>query len=106
MKLKPITIKDGNFIIVQHSRGNSPLEMRVRDKLRMNVTYGYDLESIKRGFDNDLKAFKRHNHIVAEHAYRLLQTDQKLELFHYTPQGDQDRKIFTITQKDDQDGTR
>jgi len=100
MKIKPIIIKDGNFIIEQYSRGSSPIEMRVRIKLREHVTYGYDLDSVKRGFDSDIKAMKRTNHITPEHAFRLLKNGQRLELFHYSPQGDQDKKILTVTLKD------
>ena len=70
--------------------------MKARDRLRWAAMGSKSLVQIRESYANLVNHAARLNQFEIRHMYRLVESPDKLELWHYTPEGTPKRIILIV----------
>lgn len=73
------------------------METSVRASIRTAVQYSEDFMGARNYVQTDIKNMTRHNHVVPEYAYRILEVNHKcFEVWHHRPDGAAARIVAVV----------
>lgn len=83
--------------ITYHSKHGNLMEAKVRNLIGQIIILWDFIEDFKRVYNTNIRKMEKMNAFSAEFAYRIKTVSKtKVEIWHYTPEGNADRQICTI----------
>jgi hypothetical protein len=88
--------------IIEKKRAKGPLDYKVKSLAYQLVRLWGDKEEFKRAFTHQLAWMKQMNHIHPQFAYKLIEKENAIELWHVKPSDlSTDRLLLEIEYTDD-----